>query len=589
MTYAFAFTPGADDTEFRLVGPAGPVPVDAWALEAPAPLLAGLDLLQRLEAADVAVSADQAMLIENATVAGLSAREAALLGLPPLAPAVAHVRTRGLIARPDFGADLEWRRPTGQPIAGAQRVGAFLRIGDAWGRLPDALFAIARAVDALNAAGADDGARYKALADLREALPPAEESGAAQASGLASSMTIAVADAFSLGLEGEGEEARLIPVLHRAGGAPDETLLPEGIQREFATKHFNAFGSARPVYAVGGGTYVVLAAPVRRALDVVRRTQAKPLSAKRALLAAPRAVLRQALGDEVDDAVLETVFRETAAYSERVVGLGLWQKRVLPWIALEAQDWFDGGAPGGRGGGGGPRANGLIIDDQCIPLSPEEADALRGRVEAAIGAGEPVVPFMAGEERVEVPASHATLAALQALELERARAKPGPHPDGEEGGAQKSAPEVLVISTNEEKIEVEGAFQARPVPEAAHPACLATKLKSHQEEGLAWLRESYAAGRPGVLLADDMGLGKTLQGLAFLAWLREGMEAGRIPRAPVAVVAPTGLLQNWKAEAERHLSQPGLGRCLEAFGNGLAALKRQGPGDRPGLDGEAAP
>lgn len=62
------------------------------------------------------------------------------------------------------------------------------------------------------------------------------------------------------------------------------------------------------------------------------------------------------------------------------------------------------------------------------------------------------------------------------------------------------------------------------------------------------------------------------------------MASGDIARAPVAVVAPTGLLENWKAEEKRHLSGDGLGNCLEAFGQGLSALKSRGSDGRPTLD-----
>jgi SNF2 family DNA or RNA helicase len=90
-----------------------------------------------------------------------------------------------------------------------------------------------------------------------------------------------------------------------------------------------------------------------------------------------------------------------------------------------------------------------------------------------------------------------------------------------------------------------------------------------------------------VLLADDMGLGKTLQGLAFLAWLREGMTSGTIPKAPLIIVAPTGLLENWRAEHDRHLAAPGLGRLTEAYGRGLAAPRTLAPDGRPAIDVEA--
>jgi len=86
------------------------------------------------------------------------------------------------------------------------------------------------------------------------------------------------------------------------------------------------------------------------------------------------------------------------------------------------------------------------------------------------------------------------------------------------------------------------------------------------------------------LLADDMGLGKTLQGLAFLAWIRDGMTSGAITRAPILIVAPTGLLANWQAEHDAHLTAPGLGLCLPAYGRGLAAIKHVDGDGRPRLD-----
>ncbi len=576
MTARFAFTPTLRETEIRILVDGGILAVDDWSRDAPQKLLPGIDLLRRLEALDAAITAADVALVDNTAIAGLSAREAASLGLPLLAPAVAHVTTAGVITRPDFGATIEWRRATGQPIVGALRTGAFLRIGDEWWRLADALFAIAEAVDALNQAGEDEAKRFASLSNLREALPPAEASGTARATGLAGSMTIAVADAFSLDLQGQGQDARLVPILHRSGGNPNDTLLSEEAQVAFGTRHFNAFGNAKPLYALGGGSYVVLSAPVRRALDVVRRTQAKPLASKRALMASPRSVLREAIGDEVEDTVLENVFRDTDVYSDRVVGLGLWQKRVLPWIALSAADWFGDGPS--EVGVPTPRQGGLVVGDQRLPMSAEEADDLRDRIERAIGAGEATVSVKIGDREVAIPASHETLTALHKLEAERTR------PTSERDGSALTTPEVLLISTNEDEIDIEGVYRSRRAPQPALPSCIATPLKVHQEEGLTWLQGAYAMGRPGVLLADDMGLGKTLQGLAFLAWLRDGMEAGIVSRAPLAIIAPTGLLQNWKAEEERHLSRPGLGSCLEVFGQGLASLKRPGVDGRPSLD-----
>src|SRR6185437_12263599 len=62
---------------------------------------------------------------------------------------------------------------------------------------------------------------------------------------------------------------------------------------------------------------------------------------------------------------------------------------------------------------------------------------------------------------------------------------------------------------------------------------------------------------------------------------------GVIARAPVLVLAPTGLLENWRAEHARHLDPPGRGVLLPAYGKGLAALRRTAPDGAPALDHDA--
>lgn len=291
----------------------------------------------------------------------------------------------------------------------------------------------------------------------------------------------------------------------------------------------------------------------------------------------PRAFLREALGDDADGVVLERIFRETARYADRVIGLGLWQPRVLPWVTIAATEWFgpeDGATPGAPAGDGG-----LFVGDQRIAMTPDEAQELATRIEEAIARDEPTVPHQAGAESVLVPATATTLAALRDLaEARRARAQ---------RQEVRLPPTVLLIAPNEEQVEITGEFRRRGELPLGLPRALRTPLKRHQREGLDWLQRSYLMGRPGVLLADDMGLGKTLQGLAFLCWLREAMTAGRVPRAPLLVVAPTGLLETWRAEHDRHLDAPGLGRCLRAFGRDLAAIRDRDVDGRPSLDHSA--
>ena len=96
------------------------------------------------------------------------------------------------------------------------------------------------------------------------------------------------------------------------------------------------------------------------------------------------------------------------------------------------------------------------------------------------------------------------------------------------------------------------------------PAGLRATLRPYQVEGYRWLTFLYEH-RMGGILADDMGLGKTVQALALLAHAIEEHRAASErttergesvePFAPFLVVAPTSVITNWAAEAERFLPE----------------------------------
>ena len=102
MSFRFDHTVDASGTEIRLHGPGGALPTDLWAVQAPAELLPGVDLAQRLVGAGSAIADQDLLLVEHSSVAGLSLREGLAIGLGLPAEVRAVVEGRGLIARPDF-------------------------------------------------------------------------------------------------------------------------------------------------------------------------------------------------------------------------------------------------------------------------------------------------------------------------------------------------------------------------------------------------------------------------------------------------------------------------------------------------------
>lgn len=127
-----------------------------------------------------------------------------------------------------------------------------------------------------------------------------------------------------------------------------------------------------------------------------------------------------------------------------------------------------------------------------------------------------------------------------------------------EKGAEKASDKGAQDSPAPQKASRRVIAQ-RPVPTG-----LQATLRPYQVEGFQWLSFLYEQ-RLGGILADDMGLGKTVQALALLAHAIEEHRAASEcaakrgesvePFAPFLVVAPTSVIANWAAEAERFLPE----------------------------------
>ena len=100
------------------------------------------------------------------------------------------------------------------------------------------------------------------------------------------------------------------------------------------------------------------------------------------------------------------------------------------------------------------------------------------------------------------------------------------------------------------------------------PRALQAELRDYPREGFSWLARMAQWGVGGCL-PDDMGLGKTVQLLALLLH--------RAELGPQLVVAPTSVVSNWQAEAQRfaptlRLHDYRSARRLEALGPGDVVL-----------------
>jgi hypothetical protein len=566
------------------------LPLDGWSTIT-GKETAAARLILGLVARGEAYENGSGVAISHSTAAGLPASIADILRMPGLARLSATLSFEDRIDSPTGRIRVRWYDANTRPVLGT-RAGAFVTVGEDTGRLTGALFRLTEAIESYNAsAGQPIEARIGLWQPVQEALR--ESTGLeVKSDQYLSSLTIYQAGSFALDvretsngpdfapvLMSRGKAATLEDVAPAAEGDEDEptgklcdevadALLPPELQQKFVAERYEASGRTHEAYVLGRNVFVVLDPDLKQALDVVRKMRSAPREARRAFIRNPRPAISEALGGEAADAVAASLFVETQQYSERVLGLGVWERPALPWLQNKAGQWL-------------PEGFALKLRDKTLIFSQEGVEQLSHQVQAAKVEGHETVAVMGTDysvSEIEGALAHIAPAVPAAADGDAMDEEPG-QAATEEIAAEDDR-QVLLIRQNLEDADYVLAAPKRVAsipPEPPSELMGSTRAKPHQQTGFSWLLKAWTAGRPGVLLADDMGLGKTFQALGFLAWTRANRKAAPLTplqRGPILVVAPTALLNNWIAEAEQHLAPDALGERVDAFGPGLKRLKR---------------
>ncbi|MDE0626994.1 MAG: SNF2-related protein [Bryobacterales bacterium] len=573
MESDFEFEPSPSGLVVRMAGSSS-IPVSDWTVHAARPPAAGG--LVRLRDEGLAEESDdgRSLKVSWSGVAGLASDELRFIGLPDAAPFALEVLSSGAIHNADFSLRYGFIE-SGRRVLGVRRQGTWLQVGAKSFILLDPLYTIAEAMDEFNRAeGADLEARMLEWGQIAEMLP-----SEAVVDNHLRSLNIVVASAFELDpFVNEAGEPDFDPVIGRHETRVSEAeveeqvferSLPDARQEQFA-RRFRGLSRVKHRYAAGGNVFVVLTREVENALNVVRRAQKGTAEERRDFLRNVSGHLRGAFDEQGEDEFeIDQVFSDDGL-SERVLGVGIWVEKAVPWIELATEPWLP------------PKELGLRVGDRFVPLTADELAGVLEDVRAARKRGDLTMEVADG---VEIPADSTTVSAVERLirETEPTQApQPDPDVDGSAGGVPESesdAPEpdrsnqVLLVIDNLEDLQFQQDREARVRGTLSAAPSLRSTLFPHQQKGLQWLQRHWTGGSSGALLADDMGLGKTLEALAFLSCLRNQAAVDGADRQPFLVVAPTGLLRNWQDEHRKHLCQSGLGQPLEAHGVGLQELR----------------
>ncbi len=265
---------------------------------------------------------------------------------------------------------------------------------------------------------------------------------------------------------------------------------------------------------------------------------------------------------------------DLSAYSSRIEGIGVEKPYYSPYITKKKDDegWFPENVlpliaytPEGD------------TEPIAVPATKDALEKLREAITKAEAAG---------QDTLEVPWLPKPMPLEEAKDIagtfdevldEVKHKKFDPERQAAERKEKLGAKKTLILRSNIQAVDYDEqrreALLALP-SEPEDPPGLSSDftLLPHQRQGLSWLQHLYKSQAEhqvrGAVLADDMGLGKTFQLLAFMAWLAEK----DLDVAPMLVVAPVSLLENWMEEAGKFI-RPGLLPILTAYGDSLAPLR----------------
>ena len=266
---------------------------------------------------------------------------------------------------------------------------------------------------------------------------------------------------------------------------------------------------------------------------------------------------------------------DLSGYSTRIEGIGVEKPYYSPYIAKkdEGESWFPDNVlpvvvyqPAGSS------------EPVAVPTSRPAIEMLEKAVAAAQSAGDATVKVSWLPQPMPVEdANEITKTFNKVFEDIEAKGvfEPARHPKTQSVplGPRKQLvlrANILTVEYEEQRRE---ALQDVPkipaMPRAIRPEY---SLLPHQLEGLAWMQHLMGLSSEfqvrGAVLADDMGLGKTFQLLSLMCWMLEQDSSV----APMLVVAPVSLLENWAAEASKFFESGAL-PVMTAYGDSLRDLR----------------
>ena len=538
-----------------------------------------LSTLDETEYSNPSIEQDKGLKVKHNIVADMSTEIAQSLNLPQNINYQLELKNFGTLNSDEFTIQTTWL-VGGRPAIGINRIGSILIRGDESFRIPNPIYDIVRRLENFKEAHWDnDLDKLKAWEEVQIDLPP-EFSKTITKTDYITRTRIAFASNVSIYPKIENEEYDFDPVLFSKDGAAkkDENgfsnqgnQLLTGLMQKVFVERFEEFDKIPQRLSLKGGLYVYFDKVVLDTLPIFKEIKKKDAKTREEFVKNPKSYLKQRLENSYEEPILEELFVETLEYSQKVLGVGVYERPSLPWIKIEKEKWI-------------PDEFNIPVGDSFINLKKEDIEDVKNFVQEGIDKGQSEISW----KDKKIPANAEVLDTLKKITSyikpesnEKEDDKDKNKEDLEKAKEKNKKSIVLKVEENLLMVGFKKELKKRPV-ELKNDIGVISTLKKHQGEGLEWLSTAWNKGLPGVLLADDMGLGKTLQGICFVTRIINSIKDNLISKGPILIVAPTGLLANWDEEFQKHLDDNFYKslNILKAYGAELRAIRKENINER---------
>ena len=287
------------------------------------------------------------LFISHEVISTLSSFQAKILGLPPTIPYNFKIETQDSMQSKNF--KIYWDlKQQGRSIDYDERIGSIIKVGNEDFRLADPYYKIVEHLDNFENIDKDE---YKNvlefISELKNNILPDELSETIQLDNQIKNIELKHAHGFSVQITGDMNQLNFNTILF--GKAiknkvdddgnlveEDEQLLSENHARKFAGD-FKKNETVTKTYLLESNKYVYLEPNLRKVLTAVNKISKSDIETRKRFLKNPKSIIREILKEEINSdsdeltefklKELENIFIETSQFSDRVLGLGIWEKK----------------------------------------------------------------------------------------------------------------------------------------------------------------------------------------------------------------------------------------------------------------------